>query len=225
MSRALTKGGHEQLCPAKSFCLSCREELRRPRRPYSKAGILMTRRQLTPQQLQELRELAVPRAKSSLAAPSGTTAPDSTSISTPWSRSLRPPPPGSTRAPCKPSWSNKPTPWARTSAAPAAGARVPSGASNARSRCRTAPCSRANRWATIPTAAGTFSPQRPLLRLDGHGYSPGVLRKIVTAGARLHSFADAAFALGLGGLSISARHVQQLTQEVGTALARAGDEQ
>jgi len=41
----------------------------------------------------------------------------------------------------------------------------------------------------------------------------------------LHSFADAAFALGLSGLSISARHVQQLTQEVGTELAQARDEQ
>jgi hypothetical protein len=40
----------------------------------------------------------------------------------------------------------------------------------------------------------------------------------------LHSFADAAFALGLFGLSISARHVQQLTQEVGADLARIRDE-
>jgi hypothetical protein len=48
---------------------------------------------------------------------------------------------------------------------------------------------------------------------------------IVTAGARLHSFADAAFALSLTGLSISARHVQQLTHEVGVDLARARDAQ
>lgn len=41
----------------------------------------------------------------------------------------------------------------------------------------------------------------------------------------MHSFADAAFALGLSDLSISARHVQQLTQEVGTDLARRRDEQ
>jgi hypothetical protein len=41
----------------------------------------------------------------------------------------------------------------------------------------------------------------------------------------LHSFADAAFALSLAGLSISARPVQQLTHEVGTDLARARDEQ
>lgn len=52
-----------------------------------------------------------------------------------------------------------------------------------------------------------------------------MLRAIVTAAARLHSYADAAFALGLSGLSISARHVQQLTQEVGTELAEARDAQ
>ena len=63
------------------------------------------------------------------------------------------------------------------------------------------------------------------MRLDGHGYSPSLLQKIVTAGGRLHSFADAAFALGLSGLSISARHVQQLTQEVGADLARKRDAQ
>src|SRR5262249_11663518 len=70
---------------------------------------------------------------------------------------------------------------------------------------------------------GTFSPQRPLLRLDGHGYSPAVLRQIVTAGARLHSFADAAFALSLTGLSISPRHVHELTGQVGAELAAPRD--
>ncbi len=64
-----------------------------------------------------------------------------------------------------------------------------------------------------------------MLRLDGHGYSTALLQKIVSAGARLHSFADAAFALSLCGLSISARHVQQLTQEVGADLAQARDQQ
>ena len=62
------------------------------------------------------------------------------------------------------------------------------------------------------------------MRLDGHGYSPALLEKVVTAGARLHSFADAAFALGLAGWSISARHVQHLTEEVGTDLAHQRDE-
>jgi hypothetical protein len=63
------------------------------------------------------------------------------------------------------------------------------------------------------------------LRLDGHGYSPAVLQQIITAAARLGSFADAAFAVGLTGLSISPRHVQELTHQVGTDLARARDDQ
>lgn len=62
-----------------------------------------------------------------------------------------------------------------------------------------------------------------MLRLDGHGYSPAVLQQIVTAGARLHSFADAAFALSLTGLSISARHVQELTGQIGAELAAIRD--
>jgi hypothetical protein len=82
-----------------------------------------------------------------------------------------------------------------------------------------------SRSAIVPTAAGTFSPLRPRLRLDGHGYSPAVLEQIVTAAARLDSFADAAFAVGLTGLSISPRHVRQLTYEVGTELARQRDAQ
>jgi hypothetical protein len=51
------------------------------------------------------------------------------------------------------------------------------------------------------------------------------LQQIVTAAARLPSFADAAFAVGLTGLAISARHAQELTEEVGTDLARQRDEQ
>jgi hypothetical protein len=47
------------------------------------------------------------------------------------------------------------------------------------------------------------------------------MQLIVTAGGRLGSFADAAFALSLSGVSISAKHVQQLTHEVGTDLAAA----
>ena len=41
----------------------------------------------------------------------------------------------------------------------------------------------------------------------------------------MHSFGDAAFALDLFGVPISARHVQQLTQEVGADLVRIRDEQ
>lgn len=60
---------------------------------------------------------------------------------------------------------------------------------------------------------------RPALRLDGHGYSPALLRKIVTLAAGLPSFAAAAFALKHLGLRISARHIQTLTEEVGSDLA------
>lgn len=116
-------------------------------------------------------------------------------------------------------------PWATNSPVRTVDGPVPSAGRNDRSRCRAPNCDRANRFATVPTAAGTFSPQRPLLRLDGHGYSPALLQKIVRAGGRLHSFADAAFALSLSGLSISARHVQQLTQEVGTDQEQVRDEQ
>ena len=143
----------------------------------------------------------------------------------PWSKSPAPPLPASPKALCKPSWNSRPTPWASNNPVPPAGAPAPSSGSNAPFRCRAPNCNRASPSATAPTAAGTFSPQRPILRLDGHGYSPALLHKIVSAGARLHSFADAAFALSLSGLSISARHVQQLTQEVGSDLARARDAQ
>jgi hypothetical protein len=158
-------------------------------------------------------------------APSATTDPDSTSISMPWSNSPVPLPLDSPKAPCKPFSNNKLPPWASNSPVPNADGLVPSAAGNALSTFGAHNCNKANRFATVPTAAGTFSPQRPILRLDGHGYSPGLLQHIVTAGGRLHSFADAAFALSLSGLSISARHVQQLTREVGTDLAQARDEQ
>lgn len=81
-----------------------------------------------------------------------------------------------------------------------------------------------SRSAIVPTVAGTFSPQRPLLRLDNHGYSPTVLRLIVEAGGRF-SFSDAAYALRLAGVSISPRHIRHLTLLVGSELAAARDAQ
>jgi hypothetical protein len=82
---------------------------------------------------------------------------------------------------------------------------------------------RANRSATVPPVGGTFSPQRPLLRLDNHAYSPAAWQFIAAAAGRLDSFADAAFALSLAGLSISPQHVRTLAQEVGADLARQRD--
>lgn len=61
------------------------------------------------------------------------------------------------------------------------------------------------------------------MRLDNHGYSPAAWRLIAEAAGRLGSFADAAFALSLAGLSISPQHVRTLAQEVGDDLARQRD--
>ena len=62
------------------------------------------------------------------------------------------------------------------------------------------------------------------MRLDSHGYSPTVMGMIAEAAARLHSFADAAFALNLADIPISSRHVQRIATEIGTELAKRRDE-
>src|SRR5581483_6560365 len=69
----------------------------------------------------------------------------------------------------------------------------------------------------------TFSPRRPLLRLDNHGYSPSALRLVVHLAAPPGSFADAAFALTETGLPVSARHVRALAQQVGSELIERRD--
>ena len=67
---------------------------------------------------------------------------------------------------------------------------------------------------------------RPGLRLDGHSYTPDLLRRLVTLAGRLASAEHVAIALGeAGAVQISSRHVQRLTRAVGTALARRRDEQ
>jgi hypothetical protein len=62
------------------------------------------------------------------------------------------------------------------------------------------------------------------LRLDGRSYSPAVVEMIAEAAARLHSFADAAFALELARVSISARHVQRVALEIGTEMIDQRDQ-
>jgi hypothetical protein len=63
-----------------------------------------------------------------------------------------------------------------------------------------------------------------LLRLDGHGYSPAVLALIAQAAGEFASFADAAKALHLAGLSISGRHVGRVAHEIGAELVAQRDE-
>ena len=62
------------------------------------------------------------------------------------------------------------------------------------------------------------------MRPDNHGYSPAVLQLIAKAAGRLSSVADAAFALGLAGVSISARHLGRIAAEIGTEMAQQRDE-
>jgi hypothetical protein len=83
------------------------------------------------------------------------------------------------------------------------------------------PCT--SRSATVPTVAGTFSPLRPALGLDGHGYSPTVLFLIAKAAGRLPSAEAAAFALELADIKISSRHVQRVAARIGTELIRQRD--
>jgi hypothetical protein len=62
------------------------------------------------------------------------------------------------------------------------------------------------------------------LRLDNHGYSPQTLQAIAEAAARFASFADAAAALQLAGIAISARHVERLADAIGRELAQQRDQ-
>ncbi len=74
--------------------------------------------------------------------------------------------------------------------------------------------------------SGLFFPQRLVLRIDGRGYSPTVLDRIVSAGVEHRSFATAARMLQkLSRLSISAMHVRRITQQVGDELHLRQDEQ
>lgn len=71
-----------------------------------------------------------------------------------------------------------------------------------------------------------FSPQRPLLKLDGRAYSRLVLERIVVAGGLAKSFANARELLHrIGEIDISSRQVNNLTVLVGEELATERDRQ
>jgi hypothetical protein len=121
-------------------------------------------------------------------------------------------------------WINKPRRWGPNTPARIAAAPVPSITRTALSPSKGAsrsPCT--SRSATAPTAAGTFSPLRPALGLDNHGYSPTVLLLIAKAAARLPSAEAAAFALELADVTISSRHLQRVAAFVGDELIRQRD--
>lgn len=63
-----------------------------------------------------------------------------------------------------------------------------------------------------------------MLKLNTHGYSPAVLNKIVQAAGQVKSHQLAAKVLGVvGEISISGRHVNRLTEEIGTELKEKRD--
>jgi hypothetical protein len=56
--------------------------------------------------------------------------------------------------------------------------------------------------------------------LDNHDYSPAVLQQIAQAAGRMHSFADATWALRLAGIAISCRQVIRIAEEIGDELVQ-----
>ncbi len=91
-------------------------------------------------------------------------------------------------------------------------------------RCVGATLTTTNPRAIARRAVGIFFPQRPLLKVDEHGYSRAILHKIVEAGSQLKSFALAATMLErLAEVSICGRHVGRLTQLIGQELRAQRD--
>ena len=87
-----------------------------------------------------------------------------------------------------------------------------------------APSPKTNPSLTAPPVGGIFFPQRPLLRLNNHAYSPAAWRQIADAAAYFGSFADAAHSLNhQAKLSITPQHVHRLAQEVGEEMQQQRD--
>src|SRR5271157_4164450 len=81
-----------------------------------------------------------------------------------------------------------------------------------------------SRSATARRVAGIFFPQRPVLRLDGHGYSPTILHRILHLASVTSAFDVAETALKVvGEISISARQINNLVDEFGQDLAADRD--
>jgi hypothetical protein len=84
----------------------------------------------------------------------------------------------------------------------------------------------ANRCAIARRVDENFSPQRTHLKLDGHGYSPRILHKIVYAAGQCKSFALAAQMLDtLGAIHVSVPHISTLTTQIGEELTTLRDRQ
>jgi hypothetical protein len=81
-----------------------------------------------------------------------------------------------------------------------------------------------NRWRTARLAVGIFFPLRPVLKIDGHQYSPTLYLRILHMASVVDGFDTAATALQVvGELSISSRQINKLVNEAGTAMAGERD--
>ena len=70
-----------------------------------------------------------------------------------------------------------------------------------------------------------FFPQRPILKMNTHAYTPGVVCKIVEANAHVKSHKVAATMLRrIGDIEISGRHVNSISEEIGAELAARRDQ-
>ena len=86
------------------------------------------------------------------------------------------------------------------------------------------PFNSANRSATARNVAGFFFPQRLFLKIDEHNYSPTVLYRILSAASEVKSHGKAAKLLKkLCDLSISGRHVNRLSEEIGLEMEAKRD--
>lgn len=95
---------------------------------------------------------------------------------------------------------------------------------NALSKFAVEPFSIANRSIIARHVVGIFFPQRPLLKLDNHGYSAGILLKIITASAQVKSFKQASRVLkDIGEFYVSPKHINRLTGEIGRELQEQRD--
>jgi hypothetical protein len=81
-----------------------------------------------------------------------------------------------------------------------------------------------NRCAIARLVVGIFFPQRPLLKMNTHAYTPGVLWQIVAANGQVKSHEVAAKVLrSLAGIDITGRQVNILSAEVGAEQAAQRD--
>ena len=81
-----------------------------------------------------------------------------------------------------------------------------------------------NRWPTARRVVGIFFPQREALKIDGHGYSPTILHRILHMVAVTSSYDIAATALDVvSELPICSRQINKLATAIGTEMASDRD--